>query len=70
MLTNPAPTLYHNINRRIKKEEETAKPKPMMRGLLSKSADKMRKPKDDITQPLDRVTEYVKMIRDQKETEV
>lgn len=70
MLTNPAPTLYRNIDRRIKKEAETVAPKPTMRGLLAKSADKMRKPKDDITQPLDRVTEYVKMIRDQKETEV
>lgn len=69
MLNNPAPMLYHSIDRRVKKEVETAKPKPAMRGLLSKSDDKMRKTKDDITQPLDRVTEYVKMIRDQRETE-
>jgi ribosome-binding protein aMBF1 (putative translation factor) len=70
MLTNPATMLYHNIDRRVKKEAETAKPKPTMRGLLAKSVDKMRKPQDDITQPLDRVTEYVKMIREQRETEV
>lgn len=70
MLTNPATMLYHNIDRRIKKEAVEEKPKTKMRGLLAKSMDTIRKPQDDITQPLDRVTEYVKMIRDQRETEV
>lgn len=70
MLNNPAPMLYHNIDRRVKKENDTKKPKPVMRGLLSKAEDKMRMPKNEITEPMDRVVSYVSMIREQRETGV
>ena len=69
MLTNPACMLYHSMDRRLKKEAETAKPKPMMRGLLAKSEDKMPNRETNIQEPMDRVASYMTMIRDKKEAE-
>jgi hypothetical protein len=55
------------MDRRLKKEVETAKPKPTMRGLLAKSEDKMPARQSNIQEPMDRVASYMTMIRDKKE---
>jgi|TARA_R100000664_G_C2733275_1_gene123368 hypothetical protein len=70
MQTNPAGMLYHSMNRRLEKEAENEKPKPVLGGLLSKSPDRMQKKEDGVGQPLERVASYMKMIRDKKEQEV
>jgi len=70
MQTNPAGMLYHSMNRRLEKEAENEKPKPVLGGLLSKSPDRMPKKEDGVGQPLERVASYMKMIRDKKEQEV
>jgi len=70
MQTNPAGMLYHSMNRRLEKEIENEKPKPILGGLLSKSPDRMPKKDEGVGQPLERVASYMKMIRDKKEQEV
>ena len=67
MQTNPAGMLYHSMNRRLEKEIENEKPKPILGGLLSKSPDRMPKKDEGVGQPLERVASYMKMIRDKKE---
>lgn len=70
MLNNPAKNLYHNIDRRIKKQTDTAKPRPASKGLLSRSVEKADNKENDITQPMERVISYVTMIRERRESEV
>ena len=70
MLNNPAKNLYHNIDRRIKKETPEAKPRSATKGLLSKSSERMNKQENNITQPMERVASYVTMIRERRESEV
>jgi hypothetical protein len=70
MQTNPAGMLYHSMDRRLEKEIEKEKPKPILGGLLSKSPDRMSKKDEGVGQPLERVASYMKMIRDKKEQEV
>lgn len=70
MLNNPAKNLYHNIDRRIKRQTPTAKPRSASKGLLSKSVETMDKKENNITQPMERVASYVTMIRERRESEV
>jgi hypothetical protein len=58
------------MDRRIKKDAETEKPKSIMRGLLAKSEDKMPTKDNDIGQPLDRVATYMTNIRSKRSVEV
>lgn len=67
MLNNPAPMLYRNINQRLKKDETSKEKKPVMRGLLAKSEDKMPRKSDSIDQPMQRVASYVGMLRANRE---
>tara|TARA_A100000172_G_C3041206_1_gene110550 strand:+ start:506 stop:718 length:213 start_codon:yes stop_codon:yes gene_type:complete len=69
MLNNPAGMLYHSMDRRIKKDAETEKPKSVIRGLLAKSEDKMPTKDNDIGQPLDRVATYMTNIRSKRSVE-
>jgi len=70
MQTNPAHILYNNIDRRVKESASQEKTKSPMSGLLAKTMPSKDKQENNIAQPMERVVSYVKMLREERESEV